>query len=843
MEQIVCKVCGGSVTRKGNYYVCDYCPHKWIVDLSNDIHAVERVNAWEALRNNDFEKATELFEEIISKDGKDYEAYWGRALAVNGIVYVNDYNENKKVPTCNNITENSFLSNKDVEKAISLAPAEIKENYQKQAEYIEKVRIEWLEKASKEPAYDVFISFKDSDREHGVERTQDSIDVQDLYTALVSKGYNVFFSRVTLRGKVAEQYEPYIYNALKTAKVMIVFGEKKEYFNAVWVKNEWSRFKARIEKGEKHKNSLVVVYKNVDPYDIPQALTGGRQAIDYSIPSNYEVLMNHVKKVIEASQQVEKIERIEIKGGQISKKSSEIKTETIKTREIGKGAKAETDIDTEQKLKLVYTYIKSNLWDDAKNFLDEVLFDNPTNAKAQLLTLFIKYRVPTSAKLELDALLDKNVTAFNRDDASKIEHIISTADKGLAESVLVAVYENYKTQSEPYVFLLKKILPYSFDGREKYIENLFKKAIAGQDLEMFKVLLTTLNSTDVDKYIEYNLSFAKKTTYNKFKLYCIDNVLSVQEGNVDALRLKLDVEIDACSVNAIKTLETLLKYSKDIAEEVKSTLSVVIEQKNFVKFHCDFISTVLKYYPRELSEIEQKLGCIAEKMVENSFFQDAEKLCNLILGFNKKSAVAYLNLCLCKIQVSGIEDIVNSDNPIRSIPEFTKYLTLVDEDESLELLNISKEQDKAIEKRKKAQEKKIEQERRANQERKGKIAKKVLKGCICFGIELFLVIVLIISIKAMDLEGYNREYENLGDICVFLLVLYNIICCIISFKRGYNGTFHTIGRLCSFGCTKEGWWLWLLFMLPLTWGLYVVLPFALISSPFWIVFGEEGKYS
>ncbi|MGN0622425.1 MAG: toll/interleukin-1 receptor domain-containing protein [Oscillospiraceae bacterium] len=157
-----------------------------------------------------------------------------------GIVYVTDVNENKKIPTCNNITENSFMNDKDVQKAISLAPADIADGYKNQAEYIEKVRVEWLEKASKEPAYDVFISFKDSDRENGIERTQDSIDAQDLYNALVAEGYKVFFSRISLRDKISEQYEPYIYNAIKTAKVMIVFGEKATYFNSVWIKNEWT---------------------------------------------------------------------------------------------------------------------------------------------------------------------------------------------------------------------------------------------------------------------------------------------------------------------------------------------------------------------------------------------------------------------------------------------------------------------------------------------------------------------------------------------------------------------------------------------------------------------------
>lgn len=205
MDMNLCRTCGGSLKRVGNYYVCEYCRNKWEIASGNDVHAVDRANAWSALRDGDFEKAAELFENIIVKEAKNHEAYWGRALALAGIVYVTDMSENKKVPTCNNITEESFINNKDVKKAISLAPADIADGYKQQAEYIEKVRIEWLEKASKEPAYDVFISFKDSDRENGIERTQDSIDAQDLYNALVAEGYKVFFSRISLRDKISEQ--------------------------------------------------------------------------------------------------------------------------------------------------------------------------------------------------------------------------------------------------------------------------------------------------------------------------------------------------------------------------------------------------------------------------------------------------------------------------------------------------------------------------------------------------------------------------------------------------------------------------------------------------------------
>ena len=342
-----CKTCGGVLHRVGNHYICQACGNKWTIDAAEDVHVVDRANAWAALRNGDFDHAAELFEIIHQKEPKDHEAFWGLSLACAGILYVVDYEEHKKVPTCNNISEDSFLNSKNVKKAIELAPADIAEGYRQQAEQIERIRTEWLQKARKEPPYDIFISYKDSDREHGLDRTQDSVDAQDLYNMLTAEGYKVFFSRISLRDKVSEHYEPYIYNALKTAKVMIVFGEKPEYFNATWVKNEWSRFKKYIEAGEKHKNSLVVVCKNMNPGDLPVVLKS-RQCLNASDITFGADLLRHVDKVISLSKGDEHLEKIKIQGGQISKKASSLTKNDINKREIGQGAVAKTSIDEKQ---------------------------------------------------------------------------------------------------------------------------------------------------------------------------------------------------------------------------------------------------------------------------------------------------------------------------------------------------------------------------------------------------------------------------------------------------------------------------------------------------------------
>ena len=91
---------------------------------------------------------------------------------------------------------------------------------------------------------------------------------EEVYDALTEKGYRVFFSRITLEDKLGTEYEPYIFAALNSAKVMLVFGTDYEYFNAVWVKNEWSRFLALIASGQK--KHLIPCYKGVDAYDMPK---------------------------------------------------------------------------------------------------------------------------------------------------------------------------------------------------------------------------------------------------------------------------------------------------------------------------------------------------------------------------------------------------------------------------------------------------------------------------------------------------------------------------------------------------------------------------------------------
>lgn len=125
-----------------------------------------------------------------------------------------------------------------------------------------------MEISNKEDPFDIFICYKETD-ELG-NRTEDSALAQELYYELKKKGYRTFFARKTLESRLGTEYEPIIFSALHSAKVMIVLGTKAEHFNAVWVRNEWSRF---INMSKDTSKTVIPAYRGMSPYELPAELS------------------------------------------------------------------------------------------------------------------------------------------------------------------------------------------------------------------------------------------------------------------------------------------------------------------------------------------------------------------------------------------------------------------------------------------------------------------------------------------------------------------------------------------------------------------------------------------
>jgi hypothetical protein len=77
----------------------------------------------------------------------------------------------------------------------------------------------------------------------------------------------VFFSRISLEDKLGQDYEPCIFAALNSAKVMLMVTTDSDHCNAVWVKNEWKRY-LDFMKNDPGK-TLIPVYKGISPHTLP----------------------------------------------------------------------------------------------------------------------------------------------------------------------------------------------------------------------------------------------------------------------------------------------------------------------------------------------------------------------------------------------------------------------------------------------------------------------------------------------------------------------------------------------------------------------------------------------
>lgn len=291
-----CKMCGGEMDFQNGSGIaeCPYCATKQTLPKLKDekmANLYDRANHYR--RSNEFDKAIAVFEQILNEDNNDSEAYWSLVLCRYGIEYVEDPATKKQVPTVHRAQYTSVFADEDYKKAIELASKEQKVVYATEAKAIDDIQKNILAISQNEEPFDVFICYKETDDKGN--RTEDSVIANDLYHRLTAEGFKVFFARITLEDKLGTAYEPYIFAALNSAKVMVAIGTKPEHFNAVWVKNEWSRYLSLIKKGED--KVLIPAYKDMDAYSLPSEFAY-LQAQDMSKIGFLQDLIRGIEKII-----------------------------------------------------------------------------------------------------------------------------------------------------------------------------------------------------------------------------------------------------------------------------------------------------------------------------------------------------------------------------------------------------------------------------------------------------------------------------------------------------------------------------------------------------------------
>ena len=358
MSVLKCKMCAGylDVSEGMTVCECEYCGTKQTVTTSKDENIQSLFNRANVLRmKSEFDKAEQLYERLVQNEPNDAEAHWGLILCKFGIEYVEDPATFKRIPTCHRTLFDSIIADEDYKEAIRCADAVQRSVYETEAKEIDRLQKEILALSAKEEPYDVFICYKENDIGS---RTPDSVIANDIYHQLTNEGFKVFYSVITLEDKLGSAYEPCIYAALNSAKVMLAIGTKPEYFTAVWVRNEWSRFLKMMKKDRS--KLLIPCYKNMDAYELPEEFAH-LQAQDMSKIGFINDVLRGIKKVI-------------------------VKDETKPA-----AAKAPVSVvepsakpTVNSLLKRVFIFLEDGEWKSADKYCEKVLDLDPENASAYL---------------------------------------------------------------------------------------------------------------------------------------------------------------------------------------------------------------------------------------------------------------------------------------------------------------------------------------------------------------------------------------------------------------------------------------------------------------------------
>lgn len=295
MALLQCEMCCGEVDvmPDKSVCVCKYCGSTFTIpkELEKKGNLFNRANYLRQSCN--FDKAIDVYESILTENCEDVDALWGLVLCRYGIEFVEDPKTGTRIPTCHRASRTSILTDPDYKSALQFADEEKRSVFLENAVRIDQIQKAIIALSDNQEKYDVFICYKESDEDG--QRTIDSVLAQDLYNELSRNQIKTFFARKTLEGKLGDSYEPIIYSALTSAKVMVVLGTKPSHFEAIWVKNEWSRYLDFMQDDpEKH---LIPAFRDMSAYQLPEEFMA-IQALDMSRLGFMQDLCDGIKKLL-----------------------------------------------------------------------------------------------------------------------------------------------------------------------------------------------------------------------------------------------------------------------------------------------------------------------------------------------------------------------------------------------------------------------------------------------------------------------------------------------------------------------------------------------------------------
>lgn len=314
MILLKCSNCAGTIIRTPDGLFCDSCGMPVSeMNLENERLIESRNRANEARKNFDYDEAIRGYTQLLTENPMDADANWNLALSKFGIEY--EYERSitgalKRVPTIHRLRYERFDRDVNYRNAMKYADDNALEYYMTEGKRLVAIQNRLLELVRTEKDVDVFISFKAEDGAGN--RTKDSLIAQHIYEQLTSRGIRTFFSRISLQNVSGDEYEPHIFSALHSAKVMLLVATDIGHINYGWVKNEWTRY-LDLQKEDGHQSkTLIPVYQGVEPAMFPSRIPM-REAIDMDSPDAMLELIHGVSQLVgkkDAAQETQQVRHL-----------------------------------------------------------------------------------------------------------------------------------------------------------------------------------------------------------------------------------------------------------------------------------------------------------------------------------------------------------------------------------------------------------------------------------------------------------------------------------------------------------------------------------------------------
>lgn len=571
-----CKMCGGELTFEPGEStgVCDYCGAEQTLPKVMDENLQGLFNRANVLRMKaEFDKAAEIYEKILQASGTEAEAYWGLILCKYGIEYVEDPVTYKRVPTCHRASFDAVTADDDYKMAVQYADLSQRMIFENEAKQIDEIQKGIVALAQNEEPYDVFICYKETGNDG--KRTVDSVIANDIYHQLTQEGYKVFYAAITLEDKLGQEYEPYIFSALNSSKVMLSIGTKPEYFNAVWVKNEWSRF-LKIMKKDRAR-MLIPCYKDMDAYELPEEFAH-LQAQDMSKIGFINDIVRGIKKVVvkdSAMNQSQNVTNIAA-----AQQAMPVNGNIVALLQRGELA------------------LEDKEWDDALGYYDDVLNQNAQCAEAYLGKLLAELKVCKKEDLaNMQASFDNNKNyqkVIRFADASlktEMEGYINTIETRKLDAIYVSACKMFK----------------QCDSQEKALETMkeFQKISGFKDSKEYITKCENLVENLRIKSLVKTLSEKLEKSYNETDVAEVINSIDEKDRNIPEINLLIEQSRDIiakrtgefrklweqyCSVRN-SHLESSNKL-QNIGEKLKKNITAIKIDKEKIKKLDDKIAEI-----------------------------------------------------------------------------------------------------------------------------------------------------------------------------------------------------------------------------------------------------------